>query len=212
MKLALLAQARILGRRLAKRLVGRALVLATVMTSSAAAAQPPAGASEPRRHHVGVQLGVFNPSTKIIELGNLGFRLERSDGQTILRYRYSMNPRIDLVAELKYWTRRGPIATSGKDKVSGGFHRSGNTRPPVDAEESCPPTYKGTFITLRRCWESLMSSTNTAWGLVWSGGVDLEVTDLISIPIEATYVGNGGGGGLDDLSGFGLSVGINFNF
>ena len=38
-----------------------------------------------------------------------------------------------------------------------------------------------------------------------SGGVDLEVTRLISFPIEVTYIGNGGGG-LDDLSGFGVSV------
>lgn len=48
-------------------------------------------------------------------------------------------------------------------------------------------------------------------GFGLSGGVDLEVTRLISIRIEATYVGNAGGG-LDDLSGFDVSVGVNFDF
>ena len=52
---------------------------------------------------------------------------------------------------------------------------------------------------------------NGGFGFGLSGGVDLEVTRLISFPIEATYVGNSGGG-LDDLSGFGVSVGVNFNF
>lgn len=52
---------------------------------------------------------------------------------------------------------------------------------------------------------------NGGFGFRLSAGVDLEVTRLISFPIEATYVGNGGGG-WDDLSGFGVSVGVNINF
>ena len=48
-------------------------------------------------------------------------------------------------------------------------------------------------------------------GFGLSGGVDLNMSRLISIPIEATYVGTSGDD-MDDLSGFGLSVGVNFSF
>lgn len=210
MRLALLARARTPGRWLAQRLVGPALVLATVMASSAAEAQPPAGASEPRRHHLGVQLGVFNPSTEVVELGDLGFRLEWSDGQTVLRYRYSLNPRIDLVAELRYWTGRGPTATSGKGKVSGGFIGPGIRVHPSKAGRALPYLQGNLYYAQEMLGApGVLYEHGIGFGL--SGGVDLEWTGLISIPIEATYVASGGGG-LDDLSGFGLSMGINFSF
>ena len=48
-------------------------------------------------------------------------------------------------------------------------------------------------------------------GFGLSGGVDLKMSRLISIPIEATYVGTSGDN-MDDLSGFGLSVGVDFSF
>ena len=48
-------------------------------------------------------------------------------------------------------------------------------------------------------------------GFGFSGGADLAISRLISIPIEATYVVTGGDK-INDLSGFGLFVGVNFNF
>ena len=49
-------------------------------------------------------------------------------------------------------------------------------------------------------------------GLGLSGGVDVIVSRLVSFPIEATLFGNVGDDEIDDLSAFGLSVGVNFNF
>ena len=43
-------------------------------------------------------------------------------------------------------------------------------------------------------------------GFGLSGGLDLNISRLISIPIEATYVGTSSGG-MNDLSGFGLFCG-----
>ena len=48
-------------------------------------------------------------------------------------------------------------------------------------------------------------------GFGLSGGVDLNMSRLISIPIEATYIGTSGDD-IDDLSGFGFSLGVNFSF
>ena len=62
--------------------------------------------------------------------------------------------------------------------------------------------------------EELITSKRVAYhgiGFGLSGGVDLDMSRMISIPIEATYVGTGGDD-MDDLSGFGLSVGVSFSF
>lgn len=229
---ALTARARLVGPLCARQLVVHSFVLTTVIASSTAAAQGTNKVDpfvrrgfdnrdakllkqEQTRHHIGIQVGIFNPSTDVIELGNLGFGVERSDGLTILRYRYSPNPQIDLVAELRYWIGRGPTATSGEAKVTGGFIGPGIR---VNAfrtkDKRVIPYLQGNIYYVHEQLSKL-STSETLYehgvGFGLSGGVDLEVTRLISFPIEATYVGNGGGG-LDDLSGFGVSVGVNINF
>lgn len=201
-------------RSLAPWLVG-CLVLATVIGIPQAAAQNDTTPSEQelRKHHVGAQVGIFNPSTDVIELGNLGFRLERSDGQTILRYRYSLDPRIDLVTELRYWIGRGPTTASGEAKVAGGFIGPGvRIHPPKTNGRRVVPYLQGNVYYVQQMLgepEVLYKNGGIGFGL--SGGVDIEVIRLISIPIEFSYVGNVGGG-FDDLSGFGVSVGVDFNF
>ena len=198
-------------------LVAYSLVLATLIGSRPAAAQASDGVDDddgPRKHHVGVHVGFFNPSTDVIELGNLGFRLERSDGLTILRYRYSLNPRIDLVAEGRYWTGRGPTAASGEGKVAGGFVGPGirvHTPKGINGRRVVPYLQGNVYYVQEMLGEPEVLYKNGGIGFGVSGGVDIEVIGLISIPIEATYIANGGGG-LDDLSGFGISVGVNFNF
>ena len=58
---------------------------------------------------------------------------------------------------------------------------------------------------------SIETLTEDGIGMGLSGGIDFDISGLISMPIEATYVGSWGDE-IDDLSGFGLSVGVNFNF
>lgn len=200
--------------------VARILLLATWIGAPQATAQPILEASvapgtqaekqELRTHHVGFQLGFFNPTAELVELGNLGFVLDRSDGMTVLRYRYSLNPRVDLVAELKYWTRRGPTSSSGEGKVSGGFMGPGVRVNATKWKRVVPYLQGNVYYAQEMLGEpKVIYAHGIGFGI--SGGANFEVTPLFSVPIEATYVGSGGGG-LDDLSGFGLTVGVNFNF
>ncbi len=163
-----------------------------------------------RRYHVGVQGGLFGPSTDVIELGNLGFRVERSDGQTILRYRYSLNPQIDLVAEGRYWIARGPTATSGDGKVAGGFVGPG-IRVNASKGRRVVPYLQANVYLVQQMLGEPMVLYEYGFGFGLGGGVNLEVTRLTSIPVEATYL-RSAGSDLDDLSGFGVSAGVNFNF
>lgn len=142
----------------------------------------------------------------------MGFGLERSDGQTIVRYRYSLNYRLDLVAELRYWTGRGSTATSEEAKVSGGFIGPGirvHASNGVERRRVAPYLQGNVYYVSEMLGEpEILYAHGIGYGV--SGGVDLEVTRRISIPIEATHVGNGGG--VDDLSGFGVSVGVDVSF
>ena len=201
------------------RLVFHAFLLTMGMASSNAAAQEFDNSDdivleqEPRTHHVGIRVGFFAPSTDVIELGNLGFRVERGDGQTVLRYRYSLNTHIDLVAEGRYWIGRGPTSSAGEGKVAGGFLGPGvRVHPSKGTGRRVVPYLQGNvYYVQEMLGEPKVLYKNGGFGFGLSGGVDLELTRLISVPIEATYVGNRGGG-LDDLSGFGVSVGVGFNF
>ena len=183
---------------------------ALVPTSEGQEAESSPPKRGPRRHHFGVQLGFFHPSTDAIELGRLGFRVEHSDGQTGLTYRYSLNPRVDIVAEGRYWIGRGPTEASGEGKVAGGFIGPGIRL------HSSNRSGVGTYVQANLYYVQEMLGEpkvlyETGLGLGLSGGVDIELTPRISLPLEATYL-RSFGKDLDDLSGFGVSIGISFNF
>jgi len=57
-----------------------------------------------------------------------------------------------------------------------------------------------------------ITGTATSVGIGFSGGIDIKASKLISIPIEVTYIASNDEGDIDNLSGFGISAGINFNF
>ena len=80
---------------------------------------------ELRRHHIGIQVGIFNPSTDVIELGNLDLDIEGNrfvGALNIPNYRYSLNPRIDLALDIsRHWIGRWSTPTSGEVKLAGGY-------------------------------------------------------------------------------------------
>ena len=134
---------------------------------------------------------------------------------TIVNYRYSLNPRIDLDFDMRYWVRRWTTPTSPIIELTPGFvgpglrlHGLNRTR-----GKRVIPYIQGNIYyvqeELRASEKLIESGRGIGFGL--SGGVDLDISRLISIPIEATYIGTGGDA-IDDLSGFALSVGVNFNF
>ena len=106
-------------------------------------------------------MGLLNPSTEIVELGNPGLDVEGNRFLAVLNYRYSLNSSVDLTGDLRSWG--GPWTTPASQHVKLGVY------------------------------------------LVGPG------MRLISIPIEATYIGTSGDD-IDDLSGFGFSSGVNFSF
>jgi hypothetical protein len=246
----LIAQARLVGRLCAGGLVGHSVVLATVIASPPAAAQPSAGASnvrgahatqgsnkvdlftrrvfanrdvddiqnvtpkqQLRKHHIGIQLGILNPSTDVIELGNLDLGIEGNAGLVILGYRYSLNPFIDLALELGYWGDRWSTSASREVKLAAGFIGPGIRVNGLNRTKGkrLIPYLQANIYYVQEQLTSFETLTEDGIGFGLSGGVALHVSGLISMPIEATYVGSGGND-IDDLSGFGLSVGVNFNF
>lgn len=174
-------------------------------------AHPTGPRGDLRRHHVGLQLGLFNPSTDAIGLGNMGLVLDRSDGQTIVRYRYSVNPRVDLVAELRYWVGRGLTARSEAAKVSGGFLGPGlRIRPWNGQRRRAVPYLQGNLYYASEMLGEPEIRVAHGIGFGLGGGVDIMVTRRISIPVEAAYVASSGV--VDDLSGVGVSAGVSVSF
>ena len=74
------------------------------------------------------------------------------------------------------------------------------------------PYVQGNIYYVRADLRASERLIESGMGFGLTGGVDLDIGRLISIPIEAMYLGTGGGDAIDDLSGFGVSVGVNFNF
>ncbi len=188
------------------------------MTASPALAQPSAGdaglpAHELKRHHIGIQLGVLDPSTDVIALGNLGVGVDGITSLTILNYRYSLNPRIDLDLDVRYWVYRWTTPTFPTIELTPsvvgpglrfyGLSRTGGRR--------VIPYIQGNIYYVREELRTSERHTESGMGFGLGGGVDLDIGRLMSIPIEAMYIGTGGDA-IDDLSGFAMSVGVSFNF
>ena len=182
------------------------IAIAVLIASTIAAAENPG----PRKHHVGVQLGVLWPSTETLELDGGDVALDRRAFLGILSYRYALTPVAELGVELRHWIGRWPSAASRRTKAAAGFVGPGIRFHPAQTGRVAP------YVQFNVYWvqeQVSLSKMHTAdgWGWGLSGGLDVTVTDWISIPLEATYIGSVGDA-LDDLSGFGLSGGVDFQF
>ncbi len=172
---------------------------------------------ELRRHHIGMQVGIFNPSTDVIELGNLDLDIEGNrfvGALNIPNYRYSLNPHIDLALDIsRHWIGRWSTPTSGEVKLAAGYigpsiRVNGLNR---TKGKRVIPYLQGNIYYVHEQLTTSETRIEHGVGFGLHGGVDLYISRLISIPIEATYVGTVGND-IDDLSGFGLFVGVTFNF
>ena len=113
------------GRRVGL-LVGHSLVFGTVIASTPAAAQPAGDVipeHELRTHHIGFQMGLLDPSTEIVELGNPGLDVEGNRFLAVLNYRYSLNSFVDLTGDLRSWG--GPWTTPASQHVKLGVYLVG---------------------------------------------------------------------------------------
>ena len=177
-------------------------------------------AQELERHHIGIQGGVVNPLTDVIELGGFDVGVEGNIGLTVVAYRYSLTPFIDLNADLRYWGGRRASASAGEVIVTGGFVGPGIRVHALDRTKGgrLIPYLQGNVylvaaqeVTGHAIVDERLSDYGVV-GLGLIGGVDVIVSRLVSIPIEATFFGTIGDDEIDSLSAFGVSVGVNVNF
>ena len=54
--------------------------------------------------------------------------------------------------------------------------------------------------------------TANGFGLGLMGGLSVMLGERIAIPIEAIYLATTGNAGIDDLSGVGVSIGVDLSF
>jgi hypothetical protein len=171
--------------------------------------------TELKKHHIGIQVGIFNPSSDVIEFRNLDLDVEGNTGLGILNYRYSLNPFIDFALDIRAWAALWIIPlTSQEIELTSGFVGLGIRLNGMNRTKGKKiiPYLQGNIYSVQeelKFWT--LTENGIGFGLSLSGGIDLKISHLISIPIEATYIGTSGDD-IDDLSGFGLSVGVNFNF
>ena len=148
---------------------------------------------ELKRHHIGIQAGIFNPLTDVIELEDLDLDVEGNrfvGALNIPSYRYSLNPFIDVAVDLvRHWIGRWPTPASQEIKVAAGYIGGGIRVNGLDRTKGnrVIPYLQGNIYLVQ---EQLTTSEETfieyGFGAGFSGGVDLAISRLISIPIEAT--------------------------
>lgn len=187
-----------------------------------------------KRFHIGILGGYF----KALSVNDFHVRLKddtwdlTNAGLGNFNFRYSASRSVDLVFDSLTW---GTDYSAGNDKYKVmnrfwgiGIRINGNStvvNPFVQGlyflvQEDKDITIE--IISERDSVGNLIYGTHeynvehTDAGFSINGGIDIKVSELISIPIEVTFLKTSSGYGnpltrKDDLSGFGLSIGVNLN-
>ncbi|HXF48844.1 MAG TPA: outer membrane beta-barrel protein [Verrucomicrobiae bacterium] len=160
------------------------------------------------RHHIGLVLGY----AKLIDddVKPLGYDFSNS-GHAALTYRYSVTPNIDLAVEA-----RGTASTqevSGNDLNLLNSYFGPGVRV-VAPQNNLKLFLQGNFYFVSEEVETVSGNTTTTVsedgvGFGVNGGVDIRLGRLLSLPIEVNFLYAKPS---DNISGFGLSAGLNFNF
>ena len=200
----------------ARLLLYRALAVATVLASAPAAAQE--AEPKPRPQHFGFRVGVFDNAADVFELGGLGLDAGVDTFYGAFNYRYSLSPTVDLALQAGHWIGQWTTATPRTVELASGFIGPGvRVNGPGRASGQRVVPYLQTnlyFIQEQFYFEQMWSErvTENGLGLGFMGGLEVVVSQRISIPIEAIYLATTGNAGIDDLSGFGVSIGVDFTF
>ena len=176
---------------------------------------PPATAF--KRHHITFQPGYFKATSGDLEAESLGFDLTNA-GQVILEYRYSFSDKLDGVISSRGWlsteTFRG-IEFELFNSFLGIGVRSHYVLPSNKSVRlySLVMSYLVSSEIEAREGIASIGASDTGFAYAFAGGVDIEVSELISIPIELSIIiSQDDDEEAADPSGFGISSGVNFNF
>lgn len=165
-------------------------------------------AAKNNRHHIGLVLGYV----KLIDddVKPLGYDFSNS-GHAAFTYRYSVTPNVDLAVE-----GRGTFSTqdvSGTDLNLINSYFGPGVRI-VAPQNNLKLFLQGNFYFVSEEVETVSGNTTTTVsedgvGFGVNGGVDIRLGRLLSLPIEVNFLYAKPS---DNVSGFGISAGLNFNF
>jgi hypothetical protein len=174
-------------------------------------AAPPADLG---RHHISLGLlGYFQASSGDFAIPEYDF--DASQGQSVFMvYRYSFDRNLDVVADLRGWVSEAKLGTATVTTTIAGYGAGvrytggaigGTAFPYLQASVLSI----GETVAASASGLSLTASSEQGLGLAVNGGVEIRLGRLISIPVEAMYLY---GKPADDVSGFGVTAGISFNW
>lgn len=200
----------------ARLLIQRSLVAGLVLACSPAAAQEVE--PKPQTHHIGLQPGVFNNSAEGFEFAGLDLDAGRNTFYGAVSYRYSLNPSIDLALHAGHWIGQWMGPTSRTVELATGFIGPGvrvNGWSRGNGKRVVPYLQTNLYfvqeqLVVGQAWSKRVTANGFGLGLM--GGLNMVLGERISIPIEAIYLATTGNAGVDDLSGVGLSIGVDLSF
>ena len=200
----------------ARLLVIGSLAAAMMVASSPAAAQE--AEPSPRPHHVGLQLGVFDNSADVLALGGHGVDPRKKTFYGAVNYRYSISPSIDLALHAGHWIGQWTTPTAETVELASGFVGPGvrvRGSSLATGRRIVPYLQANIYAVQEQSYfeqTRLEGLTANGLGIGLMGGLDVALGGGISIPIEAIYLATTGSAAADDLSGFGVSIGVDFSF
>ena len=168
-----------------------------------------------KRYHIGYQVD-FNYEVLSDNFAfdfngsHLDFDLTNALLETY-NFRYSLTPVVSLVIDFRTWN-----AGDGNIVVRSNFFGIG-IRVNGKYKRVKPFLQVSTYLVTENVdFESGISENGNIFsedgiGIGLSTGLDIKVSELISIPVEIIYIGTDGDD-IDNLSGYGLSAGVSFNF
>lgn len=171
---------------------------------------PATSHAENHKHHLGLGLGYAKHLSDDLKDESIG--LDYTDaGYGDIAYRLSIAPNLDVSLDLRGTTHSDNI--SGVDlTLTTGFFGPGIRV--ISPNEGVRPYVQANLFLVSETIELeqsgvKISADESGVGFGISGGVDIRASNLLSIPIEATFMY---GKPKDNISAIGINVGLTFNF
>ena len=165
-----------------------------------------------KRHHIGIQAGFYKALSDDLAFDFNGLHLDFDLTNAVLggvNFRYSLTPVVSLVIDSRTWG-----SSDRNIDVTSSFFGIG-IRVNGKDEQVKPFLQISTYLVTKNVEKQADFGSNilseNGIGIGLSTGLDIKVSELISSPVEIIYIGTDGDD-IDNLSGFGLSAGVSFNY
>jgi hypothetical protein len=189
----------------------RADTVKTAVTTTPAAANVPVNLG---RHHIALGvLGYFKASSDDFTIPSLG--IDASDGQSIfMNYRYSFDRNLDVVADVRGWVSEEDVYSTTITTTVVGFgagvrYTAGELGGVVFPYVQASALSVGETVSGNSGAYTVTAQSEQGFGFAITGGAEIRLGRRIAIPVEAMYLFGKPG---DDVSGFGITTGVSFNW